>query len=353
MGCCGFCPGPNTPWANQQNILMNLIPWQPPPPVIGVTYNPLPLRTVAPYFDPIPSAVLAGSVDRYWYSTLARSVYWPDGTMTNRVMGDLKPLSAPLTFVRSVGPTFGYALGEYDDGWVLVVSGTTNTSQAIAQFLSVAGNFTTGTGDWEANSYWYSNAQAIVAAIGGTIGRGDNVLAIGHSAGGAIANLVLALLPGVANVGQYQSVTFGAPAWSNTKLNIWMSSVQQVRYTNQLDAVPYLPPPAFVGYASGIGSPAFRINPGDYAHSVLAQVLQTDGSLSWANSFEQQPLNWLQNLASFISGMSATLAAHTMANYTALTFRQANLVGPWPFAANWANYPDLLTANAAMLAAGF
>lgn len=314
------------------------------PPVPGQTYFPQPVNDVRPIRLPLNGVITFGLEDLYFWATLARSVYFTDDQFIQRTAAALKAPTVVNFVANSTSSEYGYAIIRYEDGAILVVSGTSNTLQTTRQFLAHLGDFQLAPGGYETNRHWLDAAAPIVAALTPYLASDTPLLAIGHSAGGAVAANVLLQFAGAQVDNQFSLVTFGSPAFFSVAMQMFASHVAQLRVVGVNDPVPYLPFPTSFGYVASATSPVFAVRPRSYRHATVPFVLTGSNRPRYAAINEQDVGTWLGQATMFLLGDESAQELHSMRRYA--EYCGAAAPAAWEdYIQGWANYPDLSAVN--------
>lgn len=158
----------------------------------------------------------------------ALAVRFPTGTFRVRLPGD------------TVAP--GVAIVRLPGQAIVVVSGTTNGLQVIAQVLAgLIGP--TQFPDYQTLPVWMVGASAIAdELLDAAVGADDALTFVGHSLGGATAAICAARAIGFKPTRDVGLVTFGAPKPGDVGLSFALKLVLQSHYIAQGDPIPFLPP---------------------------------------------------------------------------------------------------------------
>jgi pimeloyl-ACP methyl ester carboxylesterase len=349
-GACSCCPTSATPPGDLFNFYAPPQPYRQPTIVPNETYTPANLKDVSPAAG--PGGVVKWDRDvAYWWMTLCRASYAPTAAWPTRALNALKPTSQVLFTPNSSSLTPGWFAGVWEDGVCIVVSGTTNFVQALNYILLHASDMQGGTG-WTVNRAWYQAANAILPGILPLMVPSDKfVFLLGHSYGAAVAATITALLPQSQVLGQSALATAGSPAYGSTAFCNRVANVQTLRIANVGDAVPYLPPPSMVGYATAVANPNFRLNPGTYRHCNPPTLLRESGGYATGAFEEQDPGVWFSAAAGFLANNPTNIVGHRMREYTRRALLTVPTI-PGSFMDRWAFFTDLPAINDEMDAAG-
>jgi pimeloyl-ACP methyl ester carboxylesterase len=348
-------------------------PPPPPPPVpvqVGELLYPIargalpPAQNVAPAEAPrfASDFSLSSVYSLCWLATLARATYAPTATLFQQAVA-IVSTAYPVTFVANAAAssTPGYGLITLPQGAILVVSGTTNAQQWLAQVFQsqpVPIDKVDVPFGPRRRFYtmlpWWTSAAAIAPALA-AIPLQNRVLYVGHSMGGAIASILAAVLSSADNSrAPGRLCTFASPKPGDVNLTAMTRTSQQTYRRMWLsgDVVPMLPPDL---------SAVQVIVPGPLQQYVSGWASFQHAGTGWTFNSDDFPEEQddqsvvallVQTFAAMIAGQPLALAdAHAMVSYTArLLSRISKGVAPAP--TNWANVPGLVTVNQALTAAG-
>ena len=347
MGC-PCCPKPG--WTAAQIIEFQGIevPYVPTlPPVPGVTFEPVPLREMTPSSGPLPDVLKYDAQTAYWWATLARASYLGQDAVMRKTLGAwFTPKN--LAF-RSNDQSFtpGITIAEYDGGMLVVVSGTTNEYQRNRYIISHAATLHAGPG-WSINETWYNAGAALAPLVRERMPRADfPVFCIGHSYGAAVASVILSLLPPSGGFDGRQLVSFGSMAFGNHDYCNLAANRRHLRFANEGDFVPFLPPPSLFSAAIPGVSGGFRINGGAYYHCVAPTRIYPDGTFASLAVNEQDTTDWFGGLTNYLNGVFTTGDAHDIRVYVS-RLEAAQAAQSRLFRNDWQNYDDIADANADM-----
>jgi len=236
---------PVPPPPGEPNLQL-FIPVTQPPPVLPPP-PPLPRYALPRYASDFP---LSQPATQFWLATLARASYGATSTFFNQAARAVVPGDYPVTFVpNGIGLTPGYGVVKLPQGAVVVVSGTTNLGQWQEQLFA---NGLTQVGDmgWEfvkggTMPVYRAAAVAILAALAPLVPADQQILFVGHSMGGAVAELLHALTTSLNSPrAASRCLTFGAPKPGDSRLVGLMRTNSQVfrRLILAGDFIPALPP---------------------------------------------------------------------------------------------------------------
>lgn len=319
----------------------------PPPPVMNMprAISELPLTS---------SWVMA------WLATLARATYHNTDTYFARaarvVSSDYTTTYVPNAADSS---TPGYGVVHMPQGLIVVVSGTTNPGQWLSQTLRSTivdwikpqpFGTTRGVGTM---AIWRDAAIAIGQALT-PMNKGQGIMYVGHSMGGAIASLMFG------NIGQFgvdgamiRLATFAAPQAGDVRLQAVTPTGSQVarRCYVQGDVVPMLPPDLS---ALNVVIPA-ELRPYTdswalFLHSNTGYDLAEDGTLTPTPDPDVLQLLLAALTQAATGNPLALVRQHQMITYAERLVSAAVLRGVPP--TSWANRNDLVDVNVALTNAG-
>jgi pimeloyl-ACP methyl ester carboxylesterase len=260
---------------------------------------------------------------------IAQALDWCYSDSTGQAAADYLRSELPLADVRGLPrgqilPT-GFIFKQ-DGKTVIGVSGTTTGSQLVNQVtgfslppVTVHGITTTG--------YYHQAVDALMATVHqvfpGTI---MEVLLCGHSYGGAVVEVLAAMLKADGHEWPVSYMTFGAPraGWQN--LVDALVTAEGRRYVNELDPITMLPPkfteaPSAVLAAGGVVAALWN----QYQHPHGGRLLYPDGSIEPGEAAASSCRIEAQNLATWIvGGGGVLLAEHLLPTYLA-RLRQHNM----------------------------
>lgn len=351
MAACKCCPQPGWSEIDLLRYVAIPAPFVPPAPLRGSTYVPLTVEEVAPQNPAVPGVLLFDKNVVYWWLTLLRASYHEDNSLADRALQALDVYDTATFRGNDSSLTPGWFGARFSTGTVIVISGTSNSRQAVNYIIAHAGTFSAGP-SWQVNSAWYTAATALLPSITPLLPpAGQPVVIIGHSYGGPIAAVLMALLPGTKTPQTHGLVTAGSPAFGNTTFCPALANVAQMRIVNVGDPVTFMPPPALVGYAPGGGLPPFRLNVGTYEHCVPPVWLAENGRYAGGAAELLDAAFWFPQVAAWLQGDPLSVEPHFAREYV----RRAALVAspiPGPFLAGWADFSSLKAVNDALAASG-
>jgi pimeloyl-ACP methyl ester carboxylesterase len=300
---------------------------------------------------------------QYWLATLARATYSSGGALFTQAARAVAPESYPVTFVpNAAGFVPGYGIVKFPDFLLVVISGTTNLNQWLAQIflnsLVPASYPIAGTaGQGQTMALYKAAADAIDTAIVTAAGNDKPVLLCGHSMGGAVATLLhYKYRRQTAARKPSRCLTFAAPKPGDLALSQDTRTASSVlrRLTIQGDAVPGLPPalPKAMAFAVPALLVPFAFSWAEYTQPGSLYYVRDDGS---------QQVGDEVNLPLFVAGTLIQVglgrpvnpsALHLMAAYVA-RFR-SNFGNALPAAetSRWNNPGILQQVNDTLTAAG-
>lgn len=238
------CAPPVPALPGQPNLSL-LIPVTQPP-----VEPPIPDEPV--YVEPrfVSDFPLTSKPTLWWLATLARASYAPTADLFTRAAHAVLPGNYPVTFVPNAGLVPGYGLVKLPHGAIVVVSGTTNLGQwqqqLFASGLAEVGDF----GDYPfvkaaTMQVYRTSALVIDTALKAAVPNDQQVLLVGHSMGGAIAQVLHGVYTSTSEARvPPRCVTFASPKPGDQRLANFMRTGPQVFQRLQIDGdfVPALPP---------------------------------------------------------------------------------------------------------------
>jgi len=128
------------------------------------------------------------------------------------------------------------------DTAVLWLTGTTTPEQLATQALyDVAG--LTNQGNWSCSAFYQVAAFVWLDLLTGVLPVDPTrIVLIGHSYGGAICDVMAAILRSADDTREVELLTLGAPQPGDKRLFDVIAPIPQRHYANQRDPIPYLPP---------------------------------------------------------------------------------------------------------------
>lgn len=296
----------------------------------------------------------------YFLATLARASYAPTWDYTRACALALLGTDAGITFVANgAGLVPGYSVIKMPRGAIVTVSGTTNLGQWMQQVFN--GNLTESIDPAHPNltfkfasiPTYLAAANTILGALVPLVPLDQQILWVGHSMGGAVAQILHACCDGHPS-GRVPSrcVTFAAPKAGDYRLaNAARAGGFVFRaFVTDQDAVPALPPdlnvvrlaipPAFQGVSDNWS----RF---DRPDGILA--VGTNGNYDDAVE-PNLALQVITYLAQAAAGQPVQLVpSHLMSNYVARFY--VGQTGHSP-PNNWSAYDSLAYTNAQMASVG-
>lgn len=328
--------------------------------------------TVLPIFDPpnivAPPPAWAGPAATsdlrfdspqtlYWLASLARATYAPGADFFHQVARAVVPSTAQITFtVNGPGLTPGWGSIVLPDALVVVVSGTTNLHQWLSQiFLNGLTECNHRLPPLEDNARamaLYNTAADTIAAALPAGGAEKPTICVGHSMGGAVAQVLwrrrrLRGAPGG------RCLTFGSPKPGTTELHIGAGGDWRfnLRIIQAADPVPSLPPDlGLAALVVPLAMRPFTATWDDYHQFGALRLVNGQGGLDESN--EPGALSIIPALiAGAAAGNVDPGAAHVMRSYCEalrLGFTDYNTAE----CRRWASPAVLDTAANQMTAAG-
>lgn len=343
-------------------------PGQLPPAVLGFAVTPpLPPVPIAPALPPseqvrfVSELPLSDPRVIYWLATLARATYAASDVLFRRAAYAVLPATYPVTFVAN-GPAAspGYGVLRLPQGAIVVISGTTQLGQWLDQVFSNAlTDWSTATPSGpkiSSMSSYIASANTIGAALGPLVPSDNQILFVGHSMGGGVAQLLHAQTSDASSPrSESRCLTFASPKPGDQRLSQLMRTGGQVykRYNSAGDFVPSLPPDlgVFNLAVPGIFAPVSQ-GWAQYRPGGTATVLSPDGSTMEAGE-PFFPVAVALALAAAAAGLPvAVIAPHLPRAFVDALAQQCPPVtnGSWPN--NWQSPNDLVAVNSELATAG-
>lgn len=258
----------------------------------------------------------------YWRAVLLAAGYLHDNAATLSAVAGLVGATAVTTLAfQPPLPDRAYVI-VFPSGALVSVNGTTQLGQFVVQ--------TTGAilqinpfGAGRVNSYDYLAAIAVLAGVSGVLTslNPPRVLYIGHSLGGAVAQMLAQSPQAWPVVGSW---TMGQPRVGTAE---WAAGYHQAaeRYTTVGDPVPSIPPSRnpLIDATAMVAWPFF---PQSYEHTGTRRHVDADGTIA---TLPELP-SWIEGtdyLNSVVLGQTGWFGAHSTATYAG-RIRQAIPV-PW------------------------
>lgn len=356
------------------NPLVPTLP-QPPPPQtlpIGNIVAVVPDPTQEQNAPPVPQVALPRFVSEfplgkphvlYWLATLCRASYSPTSAFMQQAVQAVLPGTTPVTFVaNSTGQlTPGYTIIKLPMGAIVVVSGTTNLGQWMDQIFN--SYLTEWFSPLPANlpykmqtlPIYYNAANTILAALANVVPNDQQILWVGHSMGGAIAQLLHATCTaGVNERTPSRCCTFAAPKFGDRRAAANARSGSQVfrAYITDTDFVPSLPPDLTI-FNVAIPQPlqAYSNNWANFRRPGVLYAVAGDGTIDTAD----EPSIYLQVAAAVLAaGVGAPIAlgaTHQMQTFVARFYNSIGSASD-PAPTNWNDPTQITRVNANLTAAG-
>jgi len=298
----------------------------------------------------------------YWLATLTRASYSPTSALFERAVRAVLPASYTVLFVpNGVAGTPGYGLITLPQGAIMVVSGTTQLSQWLEQVLE------NGLVDWTtapggplpvaSMTSYNTNANRVLAALNPTIPNDDQVLFVGHSMGGAVAQLChYWCSKSTGNVRtDSRCVSFSAPKPGDARLRDAMRKGPQVFRRLQIegDFVPILPPDLGI-FNLAVPAPLQPVstNWSRYKQPGQAYYVRADGTVTPGEE-PFLPLLVTGAVVAVAAGNPlAPVNAHMPRTYTERLAAGFDPGARGSYPDNWQNPTDLPVVNADLAAVG-
>lgn len=298
----------------------------------------------------------------YWLATLTRASYSPTPAFMQRAVRAVLPVGDQITFVpNGAGLTPGYTVIKLPLGAIVVVSGTTNLGQWMQQI------FNGGMQEWVgpppgneimkmgSQPVYISAANALITALTPLVPNDQQILFVGHSMGGAVAQLLHAV-QGLRGAPRSPSrcCTFAAPKMGDNRAKYAARIGQQVfrAYIIDTDFVPSLPPD--LGVLQLAVPEAFRAQSASWASFKRPNGLYAVNERGESDTIEEPFFPIQVGLALVAAAAGAPvqfLAAHAPATFVARFYdaitRQGTAVPQ-----GWNDANALLEVNRDLTAAG-
>jgi pimeloyl-ACP methyl ester carboxylesterase len=224
------------------------------------------------------------------------ATFYADANAAANQLADLIGPVATTSFVANgAGPFPGTIFATSPNQVIVIVSGTSNASQWALQ-IAYGTVAPVDVGGFKTSAIWNSAAEAILQRMEAAGLPADReIVFVGHSYGGAVAQILAARVHMADPMRRIQLLTFGAPVAGNAELGNHLASVNQVHYVNTGDPVANLPPSGDLLKAVSPVVPAFILSGWrqmDPPRNLI--LLQADGSMegnpnstmSWGSAWE-------------------------------------------------------------------
>lgn len=351
MANCKCCITAGLTTAQLLQLQAVQLPYAPPSPVAGVTYEPQTVPQIGPTPGDLPGTLKWEPPALHFWATLARASYAPSDAIPLLALEAFGEVQEMRFVANSESVVPGYFAAKFAGGILVVVSGTTNDRQRLNYILqSLQDNKRPG--EYGVNHGFWSAAQEITSdLVQLETWRGLPVFFVGHSYGGAIAGLCSFQLDQEAWGTSRQVVTFSAPAWGTTQLCPLIAATPALRFYVEGDAVPFLPPPSAVTYAALAPTVSARVNPGEYRHCRPGIVLLNNGGIVDQWALLSSPAYALQQAVAYLNGDQSAVLAHSTPEIVRLTqLSVATFKGD--FRSGWRRWENLDDSNARMDSTG-
>jgi len=201
-----------------------------------------PKAAIAPPESVGPVIDIADCHFQKFAARLVESVYTGSQSAVESILALRYPGSLALYAVPGPMPAPGVAIALIGATTLVAISGTTNLLQWLGQVLSGIVS-PVNNGQYSTYSFWAAAANFVNAKVFLTAADpAGQIVFVGHSYGGATANLC-GLICKQANKERRVSVlTFGSPKTGDDRLNLAMRSFQHLHLVADGDIVPYTPP---------------------------------------------------------------------------------------------------------------
>jgi len=173
---------------------------------------------------------------------LTESVYTSSRSAVESILALRYPGSLAVYYPPNTMPQPGFVVSIIGTTTIVAISGTTNLLQWLGQVLSGLvrpfnnGQFTT-------YSFWQAAANYVFARLSLTATDPDGqIVFVGHSYGGAVANLCGLVCKNARKERRVSVLTFGSPKPGDDRLNLALRSLQHIHLVADGDIVPYTPP---------------------------------------------------------------------------------------------------------------
>lgn len=332
-------------------------PPRPRPPDPAALPPSLPRLPVRP--QP-PVTVGYTSLEAYWWATLCRANTIADDTLLQQALNIRTGFTNYQRFVGGAGSlALNMWFAAFPDRFYIGLQGTANNLQAMQFILTHAVNDLAPADDplfnstfWNQAGFQHTRVEPVYAALGSNV----PLCIMGHSYGGAVAHCLMrqlrsALAPALPFD---RVVSFGAPrVFTPAAAADWLGygeNMQVVRFTNDGDLVPQLPPQLLVLRTflnpAQIGGP----NEVVYGHLGPSVFMDNDGNPQARQDLNLNFGDLVQQFA-FYLGLAADPQEHTIARYSERAFNWFNN-SPLSVTTGWGSYNSLQSINDALRALG-
>jgi hypothetical protein len=235
---------------------------RPPPPVPP---DP-PVPPIGPTLVPVTAW---GSAEAYWWCTLLRanSVANGDDSFVQETIatrGPKRNYSFRWAGPAGLVPTVWWC--QMEDRFCVGVNGTENSVQATQFFLTHAVGDQTVVAGGYFNATFAQSAATLYALVNPDFEAAGKppLLVLGHSYGGGVAHPLYLALRGADPAPLDRLVVAGAPRTATVQSVPLFDQVQLIRFANDGDPVPILPPPRGFVLTSRLSPGANAYPGGDY-----------------------------------------------------------------------------------------
>jgi pimeloyl-ACP methyl ester carboxylesterase len=192
--------------------------------------------------NPPPNFDILDRANQITYASILALLYVDPASAALVAQAFLGP-TATITMVPNGASTVpGSIIGVRPDFTVVWISGTTTPEQAALQVL-YAPFLIQFLGPWSTSPFWFLASLAIESRIDAAgVFPILPIVLVGHSYGGAIANILAARYRFGRALRRVQSLTFGAPKSGDLSFQLVMQTVTSVQMQNVGDPVCSLPP---------------------------------------------------------------------------------------------------------------
>ncbi len=272
-----------------------------------------------------------------WYvAALAAAAAYDGGQQMVDVLSAIEPVTI-TTYASPVGWLPSFFVGESDHYCYLIFPGTRNVQQAIGDLL---GSFQGPHAGWPGQQleYFASTARSCYNAASAqllSVAIGRRIVCIGHSLGGALAELCGYLLA-VATMQPPLVLTFGEPRVGDPTYASALPNQSFQGLIGESDPVPGCPPVIWGGFQPGWPVPHPPLFPVPYQHGGQRQGIDVRGELGAI-----PPLDPTDVIAGIWSAI--TIGTHKISTY--LSYLGNGLNGTLPFYSD-SGYMDTSTLDA-------
>jgi len=173
---------------------------------------------------------------------LVESVYTLSRVAVESVLALRYPGTLAAYYPPASMPQPGVAIALIGTTTLVAISGTTNLLQWLGQVLSgLVAPFDNG--HWSTYSFWNTAANYVLSKISLTAANPDGqIVFVGHSYGGATANICALICKQANKERRVSLLTFGSPKTGDERFNLALRGLQHIHLVADGDIVPYTPP---------------------------------------------------------------------------------------------------------------